>query len=150
MRDEIVKGSLAPCVDCACFNIRKASRVVTQHFDEIMQSSGLRVTQFSILVVIAIRGMPTMSELAEALVMDRTTLTRNLKPLEEQGLVKIVPGTDRRTRAISVTAKGHKTLGKALPLWRKAQGSVTRYLGDTRFDRVLDDLRFIERMAAIQ
>lgn len=122
--------------------------MVTQHFDDIMQASGLRVTQFSVLVVIAWYGTPTISELAEALVMDRTTLTRNLKPLEEQGLVKSMPGADRRTRAIDLTAKGHKVLTKALPFWRKAQAGVVRYVGDTRFARILADLRSIEKIAA--
>jgi DNA-binding MarR family transcriptional regulator len=146
MDERFSKQNLAPAADCACFNIRKASRVITQHFDEVMQPSGLRGTQFSILAIVARRGAPTMSELAANLVMDRTTLTRNLRPLEEQGLIKNVPGVDRRTRSISLTSKGCKVLAKALPFWRKAQSSVIRYLGGARFARVLGDLRFIEKM----
>ena len=133
--------------DCACANVRKASRVVTQQYDESLQACGLRATQFSILVVIARRNTPTLTELAEGLVMDRTTLTRNLKPLEEQGLVQSVSGTDRRTRSVSLTPKGRKTVVKALPLWRRAQAGIVRALGDTRFSRLLGDLRFIEHMA---
>ncbi len=133
--------------DCACANVRKASRVVTQQYDESLQACGLRATQFSILVVIARRNTPTLTELAEGLVMDRTTLTRNLKPLEEQGLVQSVSGTDRRTRSVSLTPKGRKTVVKGLPLWRRAQAGIVRALGVTRFSRLLGDLRFIEHMA---
>jgi DNA-binding MarR family transcriptional regulator len=146
--EQIKKEDLTPCLDCALFNVRKASRVVTQHFDEIMQPSGLRGTQFTILGHIAWFGEATLSELVKPLVMDRTTLTRNLKPLEEQGLVKSLPGKDRRTRTITLTLKGRKTLAKALPLWKKAQTGIIKYLGDNRFDRLLGDLRFIENMSA--
>ena len=74
---------------CACFNLRKASRVVTQHFDEILKPSGLLITQFTILVAIAMAKSGTINELAERLVMDRTTLTRNLKPMEREGWLKV-------------------------------------------------------------
>jgi DNA-binding MarR family transcriptional regulator len=133
-------------MDCACFNIRKATRVVTQLFDDLMQPSGVRATQFTILVMVAKREAATMTELAESLVMDRTTLTRNLKPLEEQGLIRGVAGIDRRTRSISLTAKGQRILSQALPLWKKAQASVVRHLGSTTFKRMLNDLRAVAQV----
>jgi DNA-binding MarR family transcriptional regulator len=148
MKTELSKKDLALCVDCACFNIRKATRVITQNFDEIMQPSGVRATQFTILVMIASSDAATMSELADKLVMDRTTLTRNLKPLREQGLIKDIAGADRRMRSISLTTKGRKLLLKALPLWKKAQTRMTQYLGAERFADLLGELRSIERLSA--
>ena len=148
MKGELTKKDLAACVDCACFNVRKAARVITQNFDEIMQPSGLRATQFTILVMIASSDAATMSELADKLVMDRTTLTRNLKPLQEQGLIKDVSGADRRTRSINLTGKGRGMLLKTLPLWKKAQARMTRYLGEQRFAGLLGELRSFERLTA--
>ncbi len=147
MKAELTKKDLAACVDCACFNVRKAARVITQNFDEIMQPSGVRATQFTILVMIASSDAATLSELADKLVMDRTTLTRNLKPLQEQGLIKDVPGADRRTRSINLTSKGRRVLLKALPLWKKAQARMTRYLGEQRFVDLLGELRSFERLS---
>ena len=122
--------------------------MVTQYFSEIMQASGLRGTQFTILAMLAGSEMLTISELAERLVVDRTTLTRNLGPLEKQGFVKAVSGTDRRTRTIHLTPQGYKTLTQALPLWKKAQENISAYLGKERFHHLLKELRFIEKMAA--
>jgi DNA-binding MarR family transcriptional regulator len=122
---------------CACFNLRKASRVITQHFDELLKPSGLLVTQFTILVTVAIVKSETINELAKILVMDRTTLTRNLKPLEREGWIKSEPGQDQRTRVISLTADGEAILAKALPLWKQAQGTVEKTLGQQRWSDLL-------------
>jgi DNA-binding MarR family transcriptional regulator len=82
----------------------------------------------------------TVTNLAEQGVMDRTTLTRNLKPLEKLGLVKVSPGSDQRKRIISITRKGQEALVKALPLWRKAQAHVVKGLGHRRLNSILKDL----------
>jgi len=73
---------------CPAFNIRAASRVITQLFDDILKPSGLQITQFAVLVGVYTLDSPKISQLAKGLVMDRTTLTRNLQPLEKQGLIK--------------------------------------------------------------
>lgn len=125
---------------CACFNLRKASRVITQHFDEILKPSGLLITQFSILVAVAMATSGTINELAEILVMDRTTLTRNLKPLEREEWLKIEPGQDQRTRVVSLTPKGETALAKALPLWKQAQNGVEEVLGQPRWNALLSHL----------
>lgn len=125
---------------CACFNLRKASRVVTQHFDEILKPSGLLITQFTILVAIAMAKSGTINELAERLVMDRTTLTRNLKPMEREGWLKSEPGQDQRTRMISLTPDGEVALAKALPLWKQAQNGVEEALGPQRWNALLSHL----------
>ena len=122
---------------CACFNLRKAARVITQHFDEILKPSGLLTTQFTILMAVAMAKSGTINQLAEILVVDRTTLTRNLKPLEREGLLKSEPGQDQRTRVISLTSNGETALAKALPLWEQAQNTVEGVLGQQRWSALL-------------
>jgi DNA-binding MarR family transcriptional regulator len=125
---------------CACFNLRKASRVTTQHFDEILKPSGLLITQFTILVAVEMAKSGTINELAEILVMDRTTLTRNLKPLERDGWLKSEPGQDQRTRVVSLTTDGEAALAKALPLWKQAQTRIEETLGQQRWNTLLSHL----------
>lgn len=132
--------TLESCAECACFNLRKAARVITQLYDRSMQPEGLRGTQFSILVVLSLAGPQTVTKLSELLVMDRTTLTRNLRPLEKQGIIKLVRGEDRRVRTAILTSRGSKKLAKALPLWDKAQSQVIRKLGRKRFDSFISEL----------
>jgi DNA-binding MarR family transcriptional regulator len=125
---------------CACFNLRRASRVVTQHYDAILEPSGLLITQFTILVAVAMVKVGTINELAEVLGMDRTTLTRNLKPLEREGWLKSEPGQDQRTRVVSLTTDGEAALAKALPLWKQAQRGVEETLGQQRWNTLLSHL----------
>jgi len=110
--------------DCSATTLRKASRKVAQLFDEALAPCGLRSTQYSILVEIARHegNPPTLQVLADALVMDRSTLGHNLRPLERDGLVAIVPGVaDRRRRHIELTSAGRRKLRAAHELWLKAQ-----------------------------
>jgi len=125
---------------CLCFNLRKAARAVTQLYDAALEPAGLRATQFSLLAVLDGRDPVTITDLARAMVMDRTTLTRNLRPLEKQGLVAIAPGDDRRTREVSLTRRGRRTLTRATPRWRHAQTGMLDALGDRRARRLLDEL----------
>ena len=125
---------------CFCMNIRKASRVITQLYDEALKPSGLLVSQFTLLVALASVGSITMTQLAEALVMDRTTLTRNLKPLEREGLVRIESGQDQRTRVLSLTNAGQTALEKALPLWQEVQIQVVERLGQEQWKLLLTGL----------
>ncbi|QFS50723.1 MarR family winged helix-turn-helix transcriptional regulator [Nostoc sphaeroides] len=113
---------------------------MTQHFDEVLKPSGLLVTQFTILAAVAIAKSATVNELAEILVMDRTTLTRNLKPLEREGWLKSKPGQDQRTRIIALTEAGEVVLAKALPLWKQAQSMVEEALGQQRWNTLLAHL----------
>ena len=126
--------------NCTCFNLRKAARAVTRVYDEALKPSGLRATQFSLLSVVANRGPAGMTELARALVMERTTLTRNLKPLMDQGFLQVVAGADRRQRPIAVTPRGRKALDRALPLWRCAQAKIADGLGRARWEDLLRGL----------
>lgn len=126
---------------CVCFALRKAARAVTQRYDAALAPSGLRTTQFSLLTTLRADGPLTVSKLAEAMVMDRTTLTRNLAPVEKRGLVKIAPGRrDRRTKKVALTAKGRKRLARAAPLWAAAQSHMKTAMGVKRRDRLLFQL----------
>lgn len=138
--DPISTESLEAISTCACFNLRKATRVVTQYFDSVLKPSGLLITQFSILTAIARVEAASINELAEILVMDRTTLTRNLKPLEREGWIASQPGQDRRTRTVSLTSKGKTALAKAIPLWQQAQDNLVKALGQQKWSFLLSSL----------
>jgi DNA-binding MarR family transcriptional regulator len=125
---------------CACFNLRKAARAVTQLYEEMIRPSGLRGTQFALLVATKNLEPVTVKRLAKAMVMDRTTLTRDLKPLEKQGLLTVEVGEDRRERKVTLTLQGQQVLARALPLWEKAQARVEKGLGQERLQRLLTDL----------
>ena len=125
---------------CACFNLRQAARRVTQLFDEALRPVDLRATQFTVLNAVRVLGPIPIKQLAERLVTDRTTLTRNLQLLERRTLVRIESGRDRRIHEISLTDEGADLLARAYPYWRKAQDRVTEAMGGERFERLLSDL----------
>ncbi|MDX2505098.1 MAG: MarR family winged helix-turn-helix transcriptional regulator [Gammaproteobacteria bacterium] len=132
--------------NCACFNVRKSARVLTRHYDEALQPLELKPTQFTILAVLSGVDTITVTDLADYMILDRTTLTRNLRPLEKQGMIQTGAGEDRRTRMISLTKKGLTKLQAAIPLWKQAQKDVTEYLGNNRFDKFLNELNYVEKM----
>ena len=132
---------------CACANLRKAVRAVSQLYDDAFRPIGLRATQFGLLGATGMLGPLTINRLAEAIVMDRTTLTRNLRPLEKQGLLQIKSGKDRREREVSITRRGQVVLAKGYPLWKKAQGKVVKGLGPERVNRLLKDLSAVVTVA---
>ena len=125
---------------CACLNLRKASRAVTQIFDGTLQPSGLRSTQLPVLVTLALAESTTITHLAEELVMDRTSLARLLRPLESAGLIEIAPGEDRRTRQLSLTIRGREAVAEAIPLWERAQAYVVDRLGQRRWRDLRENL----------
>ncbi|NKB81040.1 MAG: MarR family transcriptional regulator [Nitrospirales bacterium] len=132
---------LEPAQACVCFHLRKTARVITQRYDEALRPIGLRATQFPILVAARLTGAITINRLAEELIMDRTTLTRNLKPLKKDGLILVSQGqSDQREREVTLTVTGQARLAKALPLWKTVQQQVTKELGQARVDRLLEDL----------
>jgi DNA-binding MarR family transcriptional regulator len=125
---------------CACANLRRAARAVTQLFDEALAPSGLRATQFTLLVTSRLMGESTINELAERMAMDRTTLSRNLKPLVRNGLLEVRPGEDGRTRLVWITAAGEQALEEAYPLWQQAQQEIVGVLGEERHEALLGDV----------
>lgn len=125
---------------CACFKVRKAARAITKLYEEVLRPSGLRATQFSLLMATRVMGPVTMLNLAQVTVMDRTTLTRNLQILEKRGLITIKPGEDRREREVNLTDEGMEVLTKAIPLWEEAQERIRKGMGEERLQNLLDDL----------
>ena len=126
--------------NCVCFNLRWVTRAVTQFFDAELRRHGLRPTQTPILAALTARPGWCMEELSDWLGMERTTLVRNLRPLERDGLVEIT-GAGRGGRVnVSISAKGRKDLEKAMPAWRAAQQAVIKTLGAHRWSAILADL----------
>jgi DNA-binding MarR family transcriptional regulator len=125
---------------CTCANLRKAARVVTQVYDAALQPTGLRATQFTLLATLANLGDAPLTQLAEALVMDRTTLTRNLKPLVRKGLIRIEHEADKRVRMVSLTGTGRNAFEDARPRWEQAQSRIFESLGQERWSGFLEDL----------
>ncbi len=116
--------------ECVCFNIRKTSRALTKVYEAHLHPLGLKATQFNLLNILSAVESFTVNELADFTVMDRTSLTRALKPLERDGLVAIQPGQDRRTRFISITSAGIDLLDRAIPLWKQAQSQIRDQISD--------------------
>jgi len=118
---------------CNCLALRQASRHVTQFYDQLLASSGLRTTQFSILIRLKRAGPMTINALAKALVMDRTTLGRNILPLEREGLIDVVPGrADRRSKVLRLTKAGAARLRAARAGWTQAQTRFAAAFGGRR------------------
>jgi DNA-binding MarR family transcriptional regulator len=140
MAGQLQRAGLANCTNCACFNLRKVTRAVTQLYGEMLRPAGLRVTQFSLLVAVRMAGPVGVTRLAEITVMDRTTLTRNLELLQKQGLIEIAAGADRRSRIVTLTAAGNAAIAEALPFWKKAQLHVVNSLGQECWADMLTDL----------
>jgi DNA-binding MarR family transcriptional regulator len=106
---------------CNCHALRQATRRVTQLYDHILAPSGLRATQFILLIEIERLGPVSLLPLAKVMVMDRATLGHNLRPLEASGYLTLSVGADRRSREVTLTEAGREVLVEAKPLWRRAQ-----------------------------
>jgi DNA-binding MarR family transcriptional regulator len=132
---------------CACMHMRKAARAVTQIYDGYLRPSGLRATQFTVLIPLARNdGMP-VTQLSRILGMDRTTLTRHVARLKRLGFVGVRVGSDRRSQLLSLTDQGREVLTNALPLWDQAQAHILASVGDTNWSSVLPVLRRLSRQA---
>ncbi|WP_457795748.1 MarR family winged helix-turn-helix transcriptional regulator [Methylocystis sp. S23] len=134
--------------NCAAANVRRASRAVTKLYGQFMAATGLEPTQYSLLVACSLTGGATVSKLADAFVMDRSALARNLAIMQKRGLVKVKPGEDRRTRKVTLTPFGESTLANAMPLWREAQEAVETQFGAERLQRLLSELRELMKATA--
>jgi DNA-binding MarR family transcriptional regulator len=131
---------------CTCGRLRRASRALTQLYDDLMSPSGLRVTQFSLLRTLQRTGTSTLSDLAEACLLDRTATSRNLDPLLDRGLVAIVPGRDARTRQASLTHAGERALRSATPHWKRAQEQVAARIGAGKLQSLVATLDQLETL----
>lgn len=122
--------------ECVCGNVRMAARAVTRLYDEHLAACGLRATQLTVLWGVAALESATVQAIARAVMMDQSTLVRNLRLLERDGLISVAPGLDRRERIVRLTARGKRRFEQAMPLWEKAQKQVTRKLEAMAPDRV--------------
>jgi DNA-binding MarR family transcriptional regulator len=125
---------------CACHRVRMAARAVTRFYDERLRPAGLRATQLSVLVAVASDEVTSITALAAFMGMDRSTLTRNLSPLEKQSLIKVGAEGWRRSRTIEITSKGRARLRDALPLWEDAQKALQKQLGERSWDAMRSHL----------
>ena len=122
-----------PASGCTCFKLRSLARRVTQLYDHVLAPSGLKVTQYSLLASARRRegsDPPTVTELAQRLFTDRTTLTRNLRPLIAAGFIRIGVGRDERSKAVIVTPRGEAAYQATRPLWKAAQTLMHEHAGD--------------------
>ena len=126
---------------CICATARMAARSLTRVYDRALEPAGIRTSQFSILARLLEEGPLSVTHLAGRLAMDRTTLARDLRPLERRGLVSVSVGTDRRVRMAELTAAGHRLVDEVRPLWRGVQREVRSQLGADRVARLMDELR---------
>jgi DNA-binding MarR family transcriptional regulator len=122
--------NLMECAECLCLASRRAARSITRAFDRKLRPHGIRITQFSALVNLSLRGPLTVGELADALGLERTTLTRNLTLIEDKGWIKTgVDAEDARARVVSITGKGRAALSGAHAAWREAQAAASAAFG---------------------
>lgn len=138
--NEVVGKIFSPC---HCNVLRKAARHVSHAYDVALQPSGLKTTQFSLLAAIERRqdNPPTMQELAEVMVMDRSTLGHNLRPLERDRLVELgTSASDRRSRLVCLTGKGRRKLQEAAGFWREMQQRFESAFGAKRTAHLREDL----------
>jgi DNA-binding MarR family transcriptional regulator len=118
---------------CACFDLRKATRAVSRLYDDCLRPLDLNITQYSLLRVIEGTPQISVSTLGRYMVMERTSITRALAPLERDGLIRSRAGSDKRTRIISLTKRGTKLIANAKPHWDEAQKTFLDMVGDQRW-----------------
>lgn len=121
---------------CMCASVRRASRVLTQIYDEAMRPLGLRSTQFSILQALSQTGSILQGDLAEFLALDNTALTRTVQLLRKREWVKVVKGKDRRERWLSLSKSGEAELARMRPAWEAVQREVYSKLGEKRWNNL--------------
>jgi len=131
---------------CLTGNLRRLTRALSKVSDEALRPSGLRGTQFNLMTAIILMGPVSISELAQVLAMDRTTLTRNLGPLQKDDLVDISRGDDQRVRMVAVTEAGNRMYQQAFPLWSSVQGDIENKLGKQLVKSILSDAKVAAKM----
>lgn len=138
-----VKCDLSGTASCVAFNLRRTARAVTNLYDSVLQPSGVRSTQFAILVAVARTQPVSIGRLAQLLLVDRTTLTRSLALMQKDGLLNVSERSTMRQRFVSLTSQGGRSLTRSVPLWRKAQRRYLASIGNgswRRLQRELDRL----------
>jgi len=126
---------------CACTTLRRATRAVTAAYDKALEPSGLRITQFSVLRTLERHGPLPVTQLAARVALDRSTMGRNLDPLERRGLVRLeIGGTDQRERVASLTSVGQAAIQVALPRWRETQELIGPLINNAAVSALADQI----------
>ncbi|MFI7838618.1 MarR family winged helix-turn-helix transcriptional regulator [Pseudomonas asiatica] len=123
--------------ECICTHLRRAARGVSRHYDEALASFGVNVAQFSLLRHLQRLDRPSITTLAEAMGLERSTLGRNLRVLEAEGLVALADGDDQRNRVVLLTEAGTQLLHAAYPAWEQAQAELVERLGAGQRDELV-------------
>ncbi|MBB3902312.1 MarR family winged helix-turn-helix transcriptional regulator [Methylobacterium brachythecii] len=132
---------------CLCSSLRRITRSVTATYDAALKPVDLRITQFSVLRTLSRLGPVSVTRLAAETALDRSTMGRNLDPLERRGLVRLEVGeADQRERVVHLTAAGTAAIDSAMPYWREAQGRVADAMGPSTFDDVAERLSALQRV----
>ncbi|HEX7894892.1 MAG TPA: MarR family winged helix-turn-helix transcriptional regulator [Terriglobales bacterium] len=135
-----------PNLPCMCSSVRRASRALTQLYEQALRPLGLRSSQFTILQVLSRAGEISQGQLGEMLAMDSTTLTRTLDIMLRQGWVAERRGEDRRQRCLSLAKAGRAELDRALPVWEKVQSQLKRELGEQSWKQLF---QFADRLTIL-
>lgn len=123
---------------CACANLRRAARIVTQRYDHSLRPAGLKATQFTLLQALATAGNISQGQLGDLLGLDSTTLTRTLSLLRKKGWIQASRGQDRREVRLVLTAQGRRKYRSARPYWQSAQTQLRRVLGETGWKQIME------------
>lgn len=134
-------------VPCNCYALRKASRRVSQFYDQLLAPSGLRATQYMLLVEVEKLGPISLLPLAKHMIMDRATIGHNIRPLEANGYLTLTVGEDRRSRRVSLTETGRKVLAEAKPLWQRAHAIFEAEIGPEESAKLRTILRRVAESA---
>jgi DNA-binding MarR family transcriptional regulator len=128
---------------CACTRLRTAARTITRAYDEALRPAGLNASQLAILAAIDVDEATSIAALSKRLAMDRTTLSRNLKPLEKEKLIRLGAEGWKRSKTVQVTSEGRHRLARATSLWETAQTTFLKRFGKTEWKQVENGLRAI-------
>ncbi|MGE6515450.1 MarR family winged helix-turn-helix transcriptional regulator [Lysinibacillus sphaericus] len=132
---------------CVCANLRKKTRVVTQIYDKLLQPTNLKITQYSMLANIDHQKAVSISKLGEILLLDQTTVTRNVNLLKQSGYVAITRDQqDARTKILSLTDAGIEKLHEAAPIWREIQERIINDIGLEKYKDFYETLRHIQKI----
>ena len=130
---------------CVCATLRRTTRAIARVYDAALAPFGLRTTEYSLLSRLELHGPSALTPFAARLGMDRSTLTRELRPLQASGLVEVARGEDRRQRVARLTPAGEQALAAARPAWLATQAEVAERFGGERTSALLDELRALTR-----
>jgi DNA-binding MarR family transcriptional regulator len=142
-----VDASQVDLIPCACATIRRASRAVTQLYDQWLRAHGIEGPQFALLAMLERLGETNQTTMGQRFDLDKTTLSRNLKLLKQRGWIETVPGEDGRERRVRLTTTGRQRIAAARPTWKKAQAQMRAALGEQDWETTLRVLNAITTAA---